>query len=233
MAKKNIKRTKEIIESGLFGKYDLIVETEDCLHTQQPKELACSWDWHRVITRTIVACFDNPEKSGKNKADKYELCWKRNEKVTEQDIANARKQIEAIENGNTMQLTEWENKHWVTNVSHKQNYGFSAPDLRKLVKAYKKASPHRQFGYEELLTDCNFHTFCGKLAKKDYDACELWILRTYEKETFPVTFRIPNNIGIDKLNMLKEKISQAVENLGIGTMHEAFHDEEGYIIIPK
>ena len=54
-----------------------------------------------------------------------------------------------------------------SSLSEKLGYSLSPGDLKELAKLHKSNKCRRKI--EELLTDCNFHTECGKFASKQYD----------------------------------------------------------------
>lgn len=64
-------------------------------------------------------------------------------------------------------------------ISGAIEWGFYPEDLRKLMQLYK-AGTHRE-KIEDLLTDCNFHSFCDCLSDGDYAGAEKEI-RELEEE---------------------------------------------------
>ena len=57
-----------------------------------------------------------------------------------------------------------------TALSYRLGFGFSNDDLRNLMKLHKANKFRRKI--EDLLEDCNFHTECGLLASREYEALE-------------------------------------------------------------
>lgn len=79
-------------------------------------------------------------------------------------------------------LTVGEYNKWVSIPNSKNQWGFSKPQLKRLVRDYKNCQDaRRRCGYLERLTDANFHTFCGLLESEDYNAVEAWIEKEFVK----------------------------------------------------
>lgn len=69
--------------------------------------------------------------------------------------------------------SEWEaalDTMTYSDISKTIRWGFYPEDLRELLRLYR-ADIHRQ-KIEDLLEDCNFHSFCACLSDGDYDAAE-------------------------------------------------------------
>ena len=64
-------------------------------------------------------------------------------------------------------------------ISRTIEWGFTPEDLRELLRLHR-ANTHRQ-KIEDLLEDCNFHTFCACLSEQDYAGAEAYI-EEFEKE---------------------------------------------------
>ena len=66
-------------------------------------------------------------------------------------------------------------------ISRTIEWGFTLEDLRELLRLYRACFQRRKI--EDLLTDCNFHSFCGCLHDGDYDGAEAEIKRIEEENT--------------------------------------------------
>lgn len=186
MAKRHIKNTLRVIEDNYHGKFQIAERITTFEYSRKPARATFSWEWTRVTEIELIAIFKNPrlnniqdEYSFKLISSFYNDNWK-NDRINPEDITNAKTQLDRFAIGKIVILSEKERNKWVYNPNQRNEWGFSADDLRKLLKAYKKADKVRQYGYEERLTDANFHSFCSLLSKHKYDACEEWIAKTYQ-----------------------------------------------------
>lgn len=84
-------------------------------------------------------------------------------------------------------LTHGEFREWATKPAQKAGYGWSYNQLMKILKAYKKADRRRKVGYQEMLTDANYHSFCALLHKEDYEGFEKL---AYEELTWRERFEV-------------------------------------------
>lgn len=87
------------------------------------------------------------------------------EPMTEAEIrADWRKALNTMNYGEISRTIEW---------------GFTPEDLRELLRLHHE-NTHRQ-KIEDLLEDCNFHTFCACLSEQDYAGAEAYV-EEFEKE---------------------------------------------------
>ena len=63
-----------------------------------------------------------------------------------------------------------------SDLSHKVGYSFDSDDLMELMKLHKSNKFRKKI--EDLLTDCNFHSGCELLCKKEYDQYEKYVMET-------------------------------------------------------
>jgi len=66
-----------------------------------------------------------------------------------------------------------------SDISRTIRWGFSLEDLRELMRLHREDIQREKI--EDLLEDCNFHTFCGCLSEDDYDGAEAEIKRIEEE----------------------------------------------------
>jgi hypothetical protein len=55
-------------------------------------------------------------------------------------------------------------------LSHAIGWGFYKDDLRTFIELHKANKFRKKI--EDVLEDCNYHTFCGYLSEKDYDGAQ-------------------------------------------------------------
>lgn len=85
-----------------------------------------------------------------------------------------------LDNG-TIQLTIKEYQEWVKRPNRENNWCFSKQDLQETLEAYKRAKPRKRYGYEQRLTDANFHSFCGLLIEGKFNEAKQWIEKEFLK----------------------------------------------------
>lgn len=66
-----------------------------------------------------------------------------------------------------------------SDISRTIRWGFTPEDLRELMRLHRGCIQWPKI--EDLLEDCNFHTFCGCLSEDDYDGAEAEIERIEEE----------------------------------------------------
>jgi hypothetical protein len=122
------------------------------------------YDTNRVSTTREYIMFGIKGGNINHASDRYSYsCY---------SVEEAKKVIDKIINEEMIVLTEKEWHDWVKRPNAKNDYGFSSDMLLAIMKAYKKASPRRRFGYTERLTDANFHTASALLEEEKYEEFE-------------------------------------------------------------
>lgn len=97
-------------------------------------------------------------------------------------VEETKKAIDKVIDEKEIILTNEEKTRWIYAPSRANHWGFNARMLRNIIRAHcnPKTTPSRRLGYEEWLTQCNYHTFRSLLAQKKYDACETWIAENFK-----------------------------------------------------
>ena len=64
-------------------------------------------------------------------------------------------------------------------ISRTIEWGFTPEDLRELLRLHRSDTQRQKI--EDLMEDCNFHTFCACLSEQDYAGAEAYV-EEFEKE---------------------------------------------------
>lgn len=127
------------------------------------------------------------------------------------DLEMCKQAVNEYATNTLMLLTNKQYKDWVSTPNRKNQWGYSRNDLEEITKKYLKSDPIRRFGYEEQMTDANFHSFCDVLMTGDEkqirDYLEGYV--PYWK-TYECTIKRPDK-PIE--NTLKDTIKEEIEAL--------------------
>lgn len=127
------------------------------------------------------------------------------------DLEMCKQAVNEYATNTLMLLTNKQYKDWVSTPNRKNQWAYSRNDLEEITKKYLKADPIRRFGYEEQMTDANFHSFCDVLMTgdekqiRDYLEGHVPYWKTYE-----CTIKRPDK-PIE--NTLKDTIKEEIEAL--------------------
>ena len=130
----------------------------------------------------------------KRKEVYYDFCKEGNEKKPSQhygawasNVAECKECIDYFIKDDSIYFTAEEREKYVHKPNRKCDYGYGYDSLMKLLKEHQKADKRMKILIEDRLTDANFHSESGLLAKGDYEGYIELVRKTYKfNEKFEV-----------------------------------------------
>ena len=130
----------------------------------------------------------------KRKEVYYDFCKEGNEKKPSQhygawasNVAECKECIDNFIKDDSIYFTAEEREKYVHKPNRKCDYGYGYDSLMKLLKEHQKADKRMKILIEDRLTDANFHSESGLLAKGDYEGYIELVRKTYKfNEKFEV-----------------------------------------------